>query len=238
MGMSLLLSAGASTENAHDDRDDGAAPAPVPEPGPLNPEQHARDVVAIVKAMGREKTSLFGSSLGALIALECAASYPSVLDAVIVHEAPAAGLLPDATALLDWLFELHALYRTEGHRAAGQAWQGGRIMPGHNAEVVAPLADAREEDMENFWKYEFLSSVLYCPDLVRIVENGVSVLVAVGEESGDAFDKRAGGPLAKSLGCECLELPGGHYGFENYAEEAAGMLVNAFKSIEERRARN
>jgi hypothetical protein len=104
--------------------------------------------------------------------------------------------------------------------------------------MVAPLADAREEDMENFWKYKFLSSVLYCPDLVRIVENGVSVLVAVGEESGDAFDKRAGGPLAKSLGCECLELPGGHYGFENHAEEAAGMLVNAFKSIEERRARN
>jgi hypothetical protein len=62
--------------------------------------------------------------------------------------------------------------------------------------------------MENFWKYEFLSSVLYCPDLVRIVDNGVSVLVAVGEESGDAFDKRAGGRWRRVWGVSAWSCRG------------------------------
>jgi len=177
-----------------------------------------------MKAHGRSKTSLFGNSGGAMIALECTASYPEYLDHVIVQEAPVAGLLPDATELLDWFFELHSTYKAKGPRAAGAALQG-RMMPTY--VEIPPLAQPREEDMENFWKYEFLGFVLYCPDLQRVVENKVSVVAGVWEGSGDAFFRRCGGPLAKRLNCECVEFPGHHSGFENYVEEFAASLFGA-----------
>ena len=50
----------------------------VKKPKPFNVVQQARDVVAIVKDIGREKASVFGSSGGGLIALQLAASYPEI----------------------------------------------------------------------------------------------------------------------------------------------------------------
>lgn len=95
-----------------------------------------------------------------------------------------------------------------------------------------PLAEAREEDMENFWKHEFLSFALYCPDLERVRGNGVRVTVGVGEKSGDALFKRAGPLLAERLGAECMVFPGHHSGFENWAESFAGRLMSVLGGIE------
>jgi pimeloyl-ACP methyl ester carboxylesterase len=50
--------------------------------------QQARDVVAIVKAMGSDKAIIFGSSGGGIIGLELAAANPEVIDFLIIHEAP------------------------------------------------------------------------------------------------------------------------------------------------------
>jgi pimeloyl-ACP methyl ester carboxylesterase len=50
--------------------------------------QQARDVVAIIKAMGSDKAIIFGSSGGDIIGLELAAANPEVIDFLIIHEAP------------------------------------------------------------------------------------------------------------------------------------------------------
>src|SRR5262245_30297263 len=73
----------------------------VEHPKQLNPVQQARDIIAIAKHMGYEKTSLFGNSGGGIIALQLAASYPQHIEHVIVHEAPTTSLLPDATKYMD-----------------------------------------------------------------------------------------------------------------------------------------
>src|ERR1700710_944053 len=54
----------------------GNAGSVVARPSPLSPVQSARDVVAIIKALGFNKASVFGTSSGGLIALQLAASYP------------------------------------------------------------------------------------------------------------------------------------------------------------------
>ena len=50
--------------------------------------QQARDVVAIIKAMGSDKAIIFGSSGGGIIGFELAAANPEVIDFLIIHEAP------------------------------------------------------------------------------------------------------------------------------------------------------
>jgi pimeloyl-ACP methyl ester carboxylesterase len=225
--MSLLLSAGDKTPPDYESN--GSVPAPVPEPGVLDPAQRARGIIAVMEAMGRGETSLFGNGGGAMIALECAASHPQYLDRVVIREPPISSFLPDATELLDLFFSLYAVYKTQGHIAATTALQA-EMMPAYAEE--RPLAEAREEDMENFWKYEFVIFALYSPDLGRVVENGIDVVVGVGEGSGETFLKKVGKPLARRLGCEIVEFPGHHAGFENYAESFARKLVEVLKGME------
>jgi pimeloyl-ACP methyl ester carboxylesterase len=52
----------------------------------LNFAQQARDIIAIMKALGHSKTSIFASSGGGVIAFQLAVSYPSVVEHMIVSK--------------------------------------------------------------------------------------------------------------------------------------------------------
>ena len=71
--------------------------------------QQARDAAAIIKAMGSDKSLIFGSSGGAIIGLELAAVKPEVIDFLIFHEAPLIEPLPTADAE-KWLSFHHDIY--------------------------------------------------------------------------------------------------------------------------------
>ena len=60
--------------------------------------QQARDAAAIIKAMGNDKSIIFGSSGGGIIGLVLAAAKSEVIDFLIVHEPPVIELLPAADA--------------------------------------------------------------------------------------------------------------------------------------------
>jgi pimeloyl-ACP methyl ester carboxylesterase len=112
----------------------------------LNPAQQVRDVIAICKSLGREKTSIFANSGGGIIAFQFAVSYPGFLDRVIVHEAPTTILLDDATYHLDRAFMLLDIYRTYGVEAAFEAFH--TEMKGF--EDSPPLAMPSHEDGKTF----------------------------------------------------------------------------------------
>lgn len=62
----------------------------------LSPIQQARDVAAIIEALGYAKSIVFGSSLGGIIAFQFAIDFAEMVDHLICHEAPTFSLLPDA----------------------------------------------------------------------------------------------------------------------------------------------
>lgn len=216
---------------AYDRRQSGASK--VAEPTQLNPAQQCRDIIAITQALGQTQCSLFGNSGGAILAFQFAVSYPQALQHVIAHEAPSTALLPDSTELLDWAFDMLETYRTQGSAAAGMKFfkqlKGDKILPRKS------VPDA--EDSENFWAREYLQFTIYCPDLRKIVENGVSIAVAAGRLSADAFYARTTVPQAEILGCERFLLPGNHNGYDYEPEAFAAALVDAYKRMEKAKPR-
>ena len=82
--------------------------------------QQARDVVAIVKAIGSDKAIIFGSSGGGIIGLELAAANPEVIDFLIIHEAPVIELLPaaDAEKWRSFHYDIYMKSLSEGWEAA------------------------------------------------------------------------------------------------------------------------
>ncbi|SLM35687.1 Alpha/Beta hydrolase fold [Lasallia pustulata] len=203
----------------------------VKEKAQLNPAQSARDAEAITKAMGKERASIFGNSGGGIIAFQFAVSYPDALDHVMVHEAPSTIFLDDATYHLDRAFMLMELYRTQGAEAAGESFR--TEMKGDEDWQSGALSNLK--NMDNFWANEFMQFTIYCPDLRKIVDNKVSISVAAGEKSRDAFYARTTFPQSEILACPRYVLPGNHSGYEHEPATFAPELLKAFNDMESRK---
>lgn len=217
---------------AYDRRQSGLSK--VQEPKMLNPAQQCRDIIAIAKALGHQKTSIFANSGGALISFQFAVSYPEYLEHLIAHEAPTTALLDDAAYHLDRTFMLYDTYKKNGVMAAMQAFVSA-LKGLEDGPLLSGLPISAEDEM-NFWEYEFLTFTIYCPDLLRIVENAVSIAVAVGLKSGDAFYARTTVHQAKILGCPRYFLLGHHIGFEAEASEFAPRLIAVLDEMERKKS--
>ena len=207
----------------------------------MNIVQQCRDIIAIIKHLGHQKASILGNSGGAVIALQFAVSYPEHLDHVVAHEAPTTVLLSDTTYHVDRAFVLYNTYREKGVMAAGQAFRA--EMKGYEpSELSKPeneggLKVPAEADLVNFWDNEFLTFTIYCPDLRKIVDNKVSIAVAVGSRSGDAFYARTTIKQAEILGCPHLQFPGHHNGYDSQPLEFAKDLKQAYLEMEKKTPR-
>lgn len=212
----------------------------VPETGTsykhLNPAQQARDILAVADALGfgSQKLYLFTSSGGGIISFQLAATNPERVAHLISHEMGCTALLPDSDKVLDFLHDVHATYLSEGEDAAYKLFHP--HFPGYD-DVDPPLprkGGAAKGDDGRFLKYELLSFFSYVPDLRRVRENGVSVAVAYGKLSGDAWFARATIEAASILGCQRYLLPGNHTGFRYEPEVFAGELLKIFGEMEEK----
>ena len=211
-----------------DRRQNGASQVMIPKQ--LNPVQQARDVVAIIKDMGQEKASIFGSSAGALLAMQLAASYPQYLDRIIAHEAPTIVLLDDATSFIDRVYMLQDTYRTQGLDAAQNAFNEWLI--GYESDFKK--ASPSREDFVNFWDNEF-TLTLYCPSLDHIVRNKVAIAVGAGIKSGEAMYARTTKIHAEKLGCRRYMFPGHHQGYRSEPEAFAKRMMEALEDLKEKR---
>ncbi|KAJ5675850.1 hypothetical protein N7462_008747 [Penicillium macrosclerotiorum] len=203
----------------------------VAEQKPLNPAQQCRDIIAICKALGRQKTSIFGNSGGGVIALQFAVSYPQYLEHVVAHEAPTTILLDDTTYHLNRAFEILEVYRSGGVEAAFKTFQ----VEMKGFEDSPPLEKPSVEDGKNFFENEFLTFTIYCPDLGKVREKQVSVLVVAGEKSGDAFYARTTYAQAEILDCPHRVFPGHHNGYESEPVAFARQLLDALQDMEEKK---
>jgi hypothetical protein len=142
---------------------------------------------------------------------QLAAARPEVIDFLIVHEAPVIELLPETDAE-KWRSFVHDIYtksQRDGWQAALHEFMASLINvpdtpypPDLNARV--------ENDLEFFFKHEIMPFSQYLPDIERIRNNNVSMVVAVGRDSDDAYYVQASNALAAKLGCENVEFPGHH----------------------------
>lgn len=190
--------------------------------------QQARDAVAVLRAAGHDAAFVFGSSAGALIALEMARSQPHAVRAIVAHEPPAVRVHPDHAK---WQRFFAGVYRMAFRYGATIAML--RFVVGIGLTRAAFTARAPknaqapgEMSPEFFVKHELIPFTMYKPDVERIKQNGVKVFMAAGQTSLNErrFYAETAPILAKMLGCEMVIFPGHHISMVDQPVQWAAVL--------------
>jgi pimeloyl-ACP methyl ester carboxylesterase len=187
------------------------------------PETQAADVHAVIQAVGGP-VDLFASSGGAVTALELVASYPDDVVTLVAHEPPIIDVLPDAAAARRARNGFMDAYQAKGGGAGMAAfmqmssWQGESTdeyfaLPAPDpAQFGMPAEDDGKRD-DPLLGTSSLAITDYYPRVDALRAASTRVVIAVGEETGNAFTARTAVHTAKLLGQEAVVFPSHHGGF-------------------------
>ncbi|WP_091795370.1 alpha/beta fold hydrolase [Prauserella marina] len=197
------------------------------EPGTFTVAQQARDAVAVLEAQGHSSGLVFGSSAGAIVALELIQRNPGRVRGAVVHEPPTVRVLPDRDR---WLSHFADVYQRSFELGAGVAmleFTLGVGVPPRAYLSAPPEFSARSGDNQrHFIRQEMLPFVNYVPSSAAIKAGGVPFVLAAGGESldQDRYYARTVPVLAERLGVEPTVFPGHHLSyFDNPGEWAAAL---------------
>lgn len=209
------------------------------EPQNFEISQQSRDAVVVLSAVAEGSAFIFGSSSGAVIALDMAKTQPQAVRAVVAHEPPCARIHPKAK---QWQRFFASVYWTAFH--FGSALAALRFMLGIEVPVRKLIASTRgvnthrQQSSEPYLdtkaatdflvKQELLPVTNYLPDIEKIKQNEVRVFMAAGQWS---LNKKTWLALitqilAQRLGCELVTFPGHHGSFADMPDEFAATLRN------------
>ena len=192
------------------------------------------DAAALIARHGSGPARVFGSSSGAIVALDLVARHPELVSTVVVHEPPILELLNDPDTWADRLAGVFATYETAGLWPAMAQFShvvglGRPTAPPPGADSAPEIAAmrARAEDNMTFWmEHEFRQYPAYHPDLDALAAVAEKIVPAGGRRS------RANGSmpflpvitLAGRLGRDIAEFPGGHLGYGEHPGDFATRL--------------
>jgi pimeloyl-ACP methyl ester carboxylesterase len=197
-------------------RDDGNADQ--------DPAVQARDLHAVVDALGAGPVDVFASSGGAVTALAWVSAYPQDIATLVAHEPPLIQVLPDADKADRGFRSVQEAYRDKGW-GAGMAqfvsmtmWQGEFTdeflarPPADPAQFGMPTQDdGSRDDPLLSGAGDAVSG--YRPDFEAIQAAPTRVVIAVGVESQGTLTDRTSRATAQALGQEPTVFPSHHGGF-------------------------
>lgn len=188
------------------------------------PVVQARDVHAVIGAVGGGAVDLFGSSGGAVTALALVAAFPGDVRTLVAHEPPLLSVVPDAAAAERARNGVTDAYLAKGSGAGMAAFIGMTSWPGEytDAYFAQPAADPAQFGMsadddgsrddpllsDRSWAVSG-----YRPDVDALAAAATRVVIAVGEESLSVFTGRTAVATAELLGQRATVFPSHHGGF-------------------------
>lgn len=203
---------------------------------PINFEvsMEARDAVAVLHAVGHESAYVFGNSAGAIYALEMARSQPQAIKAVVVHEPPVLRVLPDSKKWLGFFSNIYRMAFKYGESLAFFRFNCSLSIPFSAFKSVPKDFQERVSKYKNssyLLMHEMIPGVNYLPDVEKIKENGVKVIMAAGSrtlEKGSYYGRTA--PiLSEMLSCKMITFPGHHISYFDMPQEWAETLRKSLK---------
>ncbi len=188
------------------------------------PTLQARDVHAVIGALGVGPVDMFASSGGAVTALALVAAYPGDVVTLVAHEPPLVPVLPDAEAAGRALTGVRDAYQARGAGAGMAAFMAMTSWRGEfNDEYFArPAPDpaqfgmpAEDDGSRDDPLLSDRSSAVtgYPIDSDALVAAPTRVVIAVGEESQGVFTGRTSEATARLLGQRATVFPSHHGGF-------------------------
>jgi len=191
-------------------------------------ETDADDVWRLLESLTDEPAVVFGSSSGAIVAFELLRRHSSAVGTLVPLEPPAVRQLDDGQKWLDFFSSMYDLYRQSGpqmalHRFREQAFaESDRLVM---ARTMDHNDRARMVANATYWfEHELRQYPAVDLDLGMLKADADRIVLAVGRESSGypAYDVNVA--LAKKLGTNIVELPGGHLGFMSQPAEFAHEL--------------
>jgi pimeloyl-ACP methyl ester carboxylesterase len=198
----------------------------------------ADDAHALIVATTDQPAFVFGSSGGALIALDLVARHPEAVHTLVSHEPPSPTLLPDPELARAEMDEIVETYRSSGIGPTMQKFMAHtRIRTGPPPPPTGePTAEQREamaemqKNMDFWFRHYFRAIAAYQPDFQALKAGSTRIVPAAGEESRGELANEGGIGLAKQLGTKAELFPGAHGGFESHAREFAERLTEVLQT--------
>jgi pimeloyl-ACP methyl ester carboxylesterase len=198
------------------------------------PTDQAADLHALIQELGCGPVDMFGSSGGAVTALALVAAHPDDVATLVAHEPPLIPVLPDAAAAQRAFAGVRDAYEAKGWGAgmaafmAMTSWQG-EFTDEYFAQPApdpAMFGMPTEDDgsrgdpllSDNSWAVSG-----YQPDVDALAAAPTRIVIAVAEESGDAFTGRTSRATAALLGQQATVFPSHHGGFMGGEHGYAGQ---------------
>ena len=150
--------------------------------------QQSRDAVAVIRAAGEQAAFIFGSSSGAVIALDAARTQAHAVRAAIVHEPPCARVSPNAAKWQRFFANVYRMAYYLGPSLAGLRFIFGiqvpvrKLVQGHAQAVEYARGQSQSRQPEPrispldtnnvLMKLELLPVTNYLPDVQLFVATG------------------------------------------------------------------
>jgi pimeloyl-ACP methyl ester carboxylesterase len=204
--------------------------------------QQSRDAVAVIHAAGEQAAFIFGSSSGAVIALDAAKTQPQAVRAAIVHEPPCARVSPNAAKWQRFFANVYRMAYHFGPSLAGLRFIFGIQVPvrrlvkgharaaeyarGHSGSGQREPRISPTEANQVLMKLELVPVTNYLPDVQLIRGNEVTTIMAVGKWTHDrkTWLAEVSSILAEQLDCELVTFPGHHGSYTDMPHEWAATL--------------
>lgn len=237
-GVADLLAAAGHTVVSYDQRGLSRSPLDGP-PADQLVREWSEDAARLLDLLAPdEEAYVFGSSSGAIVALDLLARRPERLRRVAAHEPPLLGLLAEPAPHQALFAEVRELVRTAGVGPAtarfaeglGGAERDDRREPTELPPGIQEMAGRMTANMPFFLErilVPFSSSV---PEVDGLRAAAGKLVLGVGEES--VGQEALVGParrLAELTGAVTVEFPGGHVGCVERPVEFAEVLVSAMR---------
>src|SRR4051795_7642211 len=164
--------------------------------GELSPDDHAADLVALIEALGAGPVEVFASSGGAVNGLALVAQRPELVRALVAHEPPLAGLVPDRETALAACEDIYQTYQRDG---MGPAMAKFIAITGYQGEIPADYTDQPAPDPAMFGLptaddgsrddallgQNLRGCTSYQPDFDALAKVKERIVIGVGEESSN-----------------------------------------------------
>ncbi|KAH8588305.1 acetyltransferase/esterase [Bisporella sp. PMI_857] len=200
----------------------------------LRLETDADDARRLVQHLSDQPATVFGSSSGAIVALELLIRHPSVVRKLVSHEAPAVNLLPDPDASKWRAFfgEVYEIYHQAGMERGMQKFVAGVLSDQEAGRMKerAKNANSGERNPQNlaYWyEHELRQYTSVNVDVAALATFSDRLVLAGGRESREYFPYFPNAVLALKFGLSILELSGGHLGYVFHAAQFAQELSDA-----------
>jgi pimeloyl-ACP methyl ester carboxylesterase len=186
-------------------------------------EVDVEDAVALLGHFTTSPAIIFGSSSGAIVALDLVLRHPELVDVAILHEPPILDLLDDSDVWAAKFGSIHASFERDGLwpaiRAFGEAVGLSRPMGPTPFAKVSPqektVLDRTETNMTFWFEHELRQYPAYLVNMANVEAVADKLLLAGGTQSREsgAMPYLPVAQLAKRLHREVVEFPGGHTGY-------------------------